>query len=467
MPRTYQGTVTASDFEALQFRYRFRAGIVLALLSLSALGPYLLMQFGLRTDHVVIYPLAVFAAFKHIGSGRLLPRPGTLAIIALILIVPTLWILTVTFAGGNEHISTNQIIAELENEIQPVALVFILSWYLGRLSLGSLEIMLAFASVLLCVLLSLHAILEIISLQYDIWPFISPFVRHQPSEEPFETVWGAARDMGRHCGLFQQPVEAGVAYCTGLIAWMYWSTTAGKRSLWLNVCLPLIIIGGVLPVSKVFLLGAPILSIVFLALSMHRKHLLIGTFVAATVLVYVSAIPQFAEWSGAEGITWVFSGEEMGDVFRRYTAGRLGDDGGWTMNAAYGVLQDSPLFGYGYASDAVGPYDGAHLERLVVGGIPALLLYLALLGVIGTSAVRRMRTSRIHSTVLFSLFLLVVGAGLGAPVISLNRCSIWLWILIVLSIAVIDYPQPQSRLVQFEGIGNHWDPVGQQTPSLR
>lgn len=430
--------VTLGDFhEGLQARYRFRAKAVLAILSLSALGPYLFMQFGLRTDHAIIYPLAVFAVLKHLSAGRFLPWPRSLASLSLIFGVSVLWVLTVTSVGGHEHISNNQIVAEIENDIQPIALLFILSWYMRRLTVESLKTMLQFVSVLLCALLSLHGILQIVSMQYDIWPFISNFVRYQTVAGSDQSVWSAAKDLGRHCGLFQQPVEAGVAYCTGLIAWMYWSTTLGKRSLWPTVCLPLIIIGGILPVSKVFILGGPVLSLTFIALSSQRKHLLGGTIMAGLVMLYLSAAPQFAEWSGAEGITWIFSAD-VGDMFQRYTAGRFDDDGGWTVKAIHRVLQDSPLFGYGYATDVVGPYDGAYLERIAVGGIPALLLYLGLLGAMGNSAMQGLSVSRIHGTFLACLFLLIVGVGLGAPVISLNRSSIWLWLLLILNMAVTD-----------------------------
>lgn len=435
---TYSGITVRPFSETRQLRHMRKTQRLFTILMLSALGPYLSMGFGLRIDHVVIYSFVLFAVFKHLSAGRVLPSSSTLANLALISTISLLWALTITFVGGYDRTSSNQVLAEVENELQPLALMFILSWWTTGLRLDSLKRLLHFVSVLLCVVLSLHAVLQIASLQYDIWPFIAAFVRHEVIlEDSPISVWAAAKTMGRHCGLFQLPIEAGVAYCTGLVAWMYWSTTVQSRSFLLWTCLPLIIVGGLLPVSKVFLLGAPMLVLTFFALVRGRPRIAVGVGIAGFLIVSLTWFPQFAEWEGPDRISGLFASEVGRDVLNTYTAGRLDTQGGWTGKVTYDVMLEAPLSGYGYAS-GIGPYDSAFMERMVTGGVPMLLLYLAALAVIGNTARYGLRVSRIHGAVLACIFLLVVGTSFGSPVLSMNRSSIWLWVFLALSVRIIE-----------------------------
>jgi hypothetical protein len=114
-----------------------------------------------------------------------------------------------------------------------------------------------------------------------------------------------------------------------------------------------------------------------------------------------------------------------------YTAGRYeGITAGKGVATGFNVVwQESPVAGIGLAHRMT--VDSAYLDMYAVGGFVAVLLYSVLLACLGVLGARYYRRS-LKGKFVFFMFLLVVGASLGAPVVTANRFAPAFWVLFAL-----------------------------------
>ena len=75
----------------------------------------------------------------------------------------------------------------------------------------------------------------------DISAFIELFLRE---EQGLGSVWMAALDVGRFTGIFDQPMENGLTYSLGLLAWGYLSRNGGGGTVPAYIALFMLILGG-------------------------------------------------------------------------------------------------------------------------------------------------------------------------------------------------------------------------------
>jgi hypothetical protein len=99
------------------------------------------------------------------------------------------------------------------------------------------------------------------------------------------------------------------------------------------------------------------------------------------------------------------------------------------------ILSHAPLTGFGLGSVTI--LDNGYLAFLVHGGLVSLIAYLALVSWLGLKAWRS-RGLGIEAYMVMFAVLLMVAAGLGAPAATHPRASTVLWLLICLSLAVLD-----------------------------
>jgi hypothetical protein len=404
------------------------------LLIAAAFGPYL-VGYQLRTEHLLIYLVVPFAFLAVLSRRRTILGYPPLRMILTCLILLTIWVTIVTTLSDTIEASPTDLLSHFENYTQPIAVLILV----GSLPVGCTPARAAFLlrtlarTVVLALLL--HSAFVFCSLYYDVSGIAHNFVG-APDTNGL-TVWDKAESMGRHLGIFNQPFDNGVAYTLGVFLWGYLVRTKGQVSIPDLGTLAFLLVAAALSVSKVFLLvGLPLFIVYLLSLKVLRalvgwRLLVVGLAVA---LVLTQTIPA---WTGAGYLGRLVSIESDGTdigTLSLYTAGRFGSD----TTGVYVLFESSwykaPLMGSGFASERI--VDNAYAEYFLQGGFVGLVLYLIILSVIGAVSLvmcaHRLEAGRL----LLFIQVFVVIAGMGAPVITANRCTTIFWVLLAAIVRV-------------------------------
>ncbi len=415
--------------------------IILSLILISAFGPYIFRNSGVRLEHLIIYPLAVILLIRYFLN----PKKATPRIYHIIL---TLWLLLIFWLILITYFTKETfsffIIAEMENMIQPLALLFILGELLKELSFDEQIKFLKVAAWVIIILLALNAILSIATIFVDTWSIVHWFLR---GDNFLETVWGRSLTNGRYLGIFNQPFEAGLAYSIGLLLWVYLLLRQKAGSfLLLNVGISLIA-GGLLSISKVFLLGGIPAAILFAVwvLNTRRAKRLGGVFIL--LVIVTGLLTSFRRWVGAQYLLQLFDYKQVSKVgaLSLYSGGRLNQSSfvGHLFRLVWDV---SPLVGFGFGVNFA--LDNAYLEFFYQGGLIALAIYLGILTILGLSFFRKLASGLIEAKMALLLVALVLFAGFGAPVLTINRSSILVWVVLMTSMFLLWSAQPSQTMTQ-------------------
>jgi hypothetical protein len=355
---------------------------------------------------------------------RLLILPKPILGILVLLSGITLWTLVVSLFGDYAPESSYKLVSSLENYIQPIAVIaLVLCWT----SFGSYTELSGFFNRLCRVfilLLCLNSLLAILSIFFDLYFVVRPFV-----ESCFgsTSVAQEGMTMGRYSGIFNQPFESGVAYSLGVLSWGYLARIHAR-----NRCagykLFLLTVGGVLSVSKVFILGGiPLFLLYWNPLDGFKKYLN-WRFVLATMIGYCTIVLMIKFWAGWAYFSRLFtSGEGNTDLIALYTAGRFGIQDSNVQSTFAKVWQEAPLQGFGFGASSL--LDNGYLEFFLQGGMVALFGYFALLAIFFCCGLRGFLNGHEGGRLLLAYFILVVGSSLGAGVLTINRFSTVFWVL--------------------------------------
>jgi hypothetical protein len=415
--------------------------IIITLLIISAFGPYLSNR-GIRTEHVVIYflmPLACLILLKR--KKTFLNYKYIFGIFTTSLLI-LIWVLTVTFLTG-QYESTYKLIADIENYLQPIAVMIIVAAFVNNFSVANLCKLLNRASYILFVLLSLNTILAILSSFIDIYNYLYIFYGD------FELTGSVAYNsmqMGRYNAVFNQPFESGVTYSMGIILWVYQIAKKTKPTTFDYILIVLLLVGGSLSVSKVFLLGGIPLGLIFLIITKRLRIFYNWVGLAALIPLFVVAWSFITQWSGYNYMTRLFNFESANMNFNDYlylfTAGRFG--GETTVKTIWSyVASVSPFYGLGFAS-ITGAIDNGYLLYFAQGGIVGLLLFALSLFIIARLSLRNYAS--VEGKLLIIILILIIGASVGAPVYTINRFSTILWTIlpIICCINIIQMSEKRS-----------------------
>ena len=242
------------------------ASQIITVLLVSATGPYVFPQMGLRVEHFIMYGLVAFFSVRS-GLGFLIGKKEKHVFILVALLLCLLLVFLATTYTSDFNPPIFKVIADTDNYLQPVWLILITSYCVRRLAIDESINLLINATKIIILLLSLNTAIAISSIFYGTW-FLEYF-NVAGEEAGGWTVLGNAASMGRYTGIFNQPFEAGLAYGVGLISILF--ILIFERDLscrfikpaFLNLGLFLIVVGGVLSVSKVFFPLAIFISFVF------------------------------------------------------------------------------------------------------------------------------------------------------------------------------------------------------------
>jgi hypothetical protein len=398
------------------------AGIV-GLLTVAALGPYTPVT-GVRTEQVAVYAALVFGLLRlNWVRGRVPARVvppavlmATLAFIAILGGVDRVPNLTGFVSGG--------LVAGLDNVLLPVATIGAVWLATTRCSNLDQPLLVACRIVVWAAVANTAA--ATLSITMDLTPVLARFWENGSAQAVAER----AAQLGRFTGIFNQPAEAGLFYGVALIVALFLYREHHVR---LAVVTPVIVAGGVLTVSKVFLLlGLPIALVLLLRIRERRGWRLVGVGAAVSAGSLVAVTWSETHWTGGTYLARLFvPSAGGGSTVDLYTAGRLG--GASTLRALVeSVLDTAPWFGVGVQGLAVA-YDNGWVEALVVGGLAGAVVYSLVLAYLFVAW--RRTPAGPAADLLGGLAVLLLGASVGLPALTANRVATIVWILLVLLLA--------------------------------
>lgn len=414
---------------------------VIILLSISAFGPYIIPHVGMRLEHLIIYSAFLFTLL-FFSRGRTADfRLNAYSVALLFLLgMAVIWISIVSiFRNGLGNLY--EVIAALENFIQPVALVFIISFVCKGLDWHKKDALFRLSIFVMIVLLCINSLIAVVEMFVDTWTLTKFFVSTDMGAlDPRETVWGRAVSNGRFLGVFNQPCASGIAYSISLLGWVYLVKTSKKVHTGSWPGLVLLLAGGVMSVSKVFILGGLLLSIAlwfWMTKDFYRvrkKTLIGGTFLLFALCFFY--IMVLGDKTLARFFRY-FDYEYLHDrgFIDAFTAGRFGSETSGVKSAFIEVWQKHPFTGFG--APKLGAVDSAYLEIFYYGGSFALFLNVVMFMVIGFVTFKALKKVPPLGKFLAVFWVFVVGVGIGAPVLTINRSSIFIWIILVISFGLV------------------------------
>ncbi len=433
-----------------QERIYKRSARITVLVLISAFGPYILPVFGLRLEHFVIYCLLgwlVVSTMLH--PQQVIKIDRHIKWIAFIWIICISWIFLSTCINSiSIQYRIYKVIASFENFFQPMAIILIISWLLSALTLQERYKLIRLICITTIIILCLNSIICIVSLFWDTSWFLKQF--HGGSDSLRGSVYSRAVSNGRFSGIFNQPLESGVTYAMGLIFWVHMAVTTAKiKSIWW-LFLFFLLCGGLLSVSKVFIFGGVPLAIGlwfwnFVNKLKIRKSTFLGWLTWGGISGFFVFL-VFSIWSGLHYFLRLFDVayySSKGGFLSVFTAGRFGSGETGVIYKFTNVWENSPLYGFGAFIDTA--LDNGYLEFFYFGGGVGLLLYLLILILIFVQAFSNFSKNPQLSKLLFTIWIFIVGSGIGAPVLTINRGSIIIWISIVIIYSIINNKQIATK----------------------
>jgi hypothetical protein len=392
--------------------------LLVAVLCLAAFGPYL--AGSIRTEQLAVYAMAplVLSAFVNLRkwSVGLLTAWSVLVLASLIGHV-------FPYKGGLPW-GYGSTLAGLDNLLSPL-MIMLGMWSLippqaAQAALRTGAKVVAWASAVNATVAAWSTTTTAPT------EFLRPF---WGSESAVSTVGERALTMGRHTGVFSQPAEAGLMYSVAavLAVWAF-----SKRPALMYLLVSVISVGGILSVSKIFLLvGLPVA--VALLWVTRRGAGKAGVVVAiGAVALVLSTATFFQEWTGLDYLTRLLDIPAGQSALEFYTAGRWNEDSSM-LSVISKVLAASPMVGVGVGGVSA-PYDSLWTEAVVVAGLLGVAAMLTVL-VLLWRAFRRIGDRDLRRAAL-AFWVVLVGGSFGIPALTVNRAATVVWVVAALFVAI-------------------------------
>lgn len=409
-----------SNPRAADERVRSFPIFMVGMITAAAFGPYLVGS--IRTEQMVVYGAAVSLLPLTFNRIRpyfpvIIPWLGLVLVAAMGMVPPT---------AHGPHNAGNPT-STIDNLALPIV-VMLLIWAtvpkpMAQRGLRTAATVITFGA-------ALNGLLGIIGTRTDIGTWLRPFW----SGGDGVTTAERAAELGRLSGIFNQPAEAGLVYgLAGLLAvWRF-----RDRPKTMLILLTLISMGGLLCVSKVFILGGIPLILIYLLVSKTGAGRLGLLFSLGLLAFGVAQSGIFQQWTGFNYLARLVAPKQNQGLIEFYSAGRWNEGAGMT-----GILdlvkQRRPLTGFGLKGLKV-PYDSGWTEAAVVAGILGIcilgIVFLALL-----MMTRKIEDPRLRTLARFIVAFLI-GASLGLPALTANRAATMVWVVLGLFCLMAKQPQ--------------------------
>lgn len=411
---------------------RFQKLVVLVMVWAS-FGPYV---GPLRTEQMAVYGmllmLIVILPFKflelRVAGGMKLLVPWIMVLIVALM--------GVAFPSDLDAIwERGQAIAGLDNLFLPIAVMLVI-WSVVKAEYAP-ELLRSAGRVVVW-MAALNGVLAVASTRVDLSPYLKAFWGNAEIEGP-STAYNAST-LGRFSGIFNHPAEAGVVYgVAGMLAIYLYRNHSRK----LFLALTFIVLGGLISVSKVFILGGLPLIVIYLWRSRTVSGKAGFLVTLALVAAGVSQTGWLQAWSGFSYLSRLLAPAEDQGFIEFYTAGRW-NEGSTLTSVIDEVIRLSPFLGVGAGGWKV-PYDSGWTEVLVVAGLVGAVLHgIVFLGLL-VNAGKTLDPARRRMTYFLAVFL--VGADLGIASLTANRVATVVWVVLAL-LVLARKQEPEAEVLR-------------------
>jgi len=431
---------------------------------IASFGPYVIVDYGIRLEHIAIYTLLGCAFLTNISNIKDNISQYYEIYIPILLLI---FIPIIGFFLLEHSVNYMKVLSQFENYLQPFAIVSISLLALNGLNYDRLINVFHSVLKLFVMLMGMHTIVSVLIYffpEFWLWKMFTgnqvagsiiqfknqeiDQIRGQlivelgdaPFIEASTKVYNAselARVNGRISGIFTQLFEAGYAYSLALISWAYLTDRGTIKYKYLF--LVLIILGGILTYSKIFL----VLGLIFFIFLLNKNQIKQVLILSVSLIFLLYMIANYSDYSVTNNafIDRLFDVNDFtfSEIIQIYTSGRFSADS--TIFSIFSeVLSNAPIFGYGYGY--TGGSDFALLEVVILGGICGLLAYFYLFFLFFYN------TFKVNDRVILKyyliLFVITTLTSLAAPTITANRISVIFWILTTI-LVLINSKQPQYK----------------------
>ena len=428
-----------------------KASQILTVLLVSAMGPYVFPQLGIRTEHFVMYGLVIFFSLKS-GLGFLVGKDKHVFMIVVLFLSLLLWFIITTFLFGSNP-SINKVLADIDNYTQSIWLILITSYCVRNLKTDESINVLINAIKTIVVLLGINTVISISSIFYGPWflQYFNVAGEGQVGGDVFETVLEGAATQGRFTGIFNQPFEAGVAYGVCLISIIFLLILGDKlsfrliRPAFLKMGFVSTVVGGVLSVSKVFFPLSVFISFIFFVVAskgfskMLFSKMFLRSLFSSLIILFVVSYFLLDQWSGLDYFLRLINlGKDYSqdaDLLELFTAGRFATSSGGTSVVTDHLNDPNLIFGYGLGS--IQTPDSGYLEVLYFGGVFGILIYLSILCAIFYFSIKGLFYQPALAKYLASMLVFIVFSSLGAPIFGINRSNFFVLIPLTIGVHVL------------------------------
>lgn len=407
-----------------------------ALIVASAFGPYLIGS--VRSEQIVIYGVTTVVVARQVGRPLRID-PGIAVLIVLWSVILAASTLSAAFPpAGADNVAPWSGIDAL---LAPLCVMVVVGLWSGdRASLGDV---LTTVQKWTVVVLALNTGLELAMSVVDLLPTLSA---HWWSGADLSgsqrTIGEAAARYGRFGGVFNSPLAAGTAYSVGAVALAHLHLRREWTGPRAGVLMLAIVIGGLIPQSKAFLLAGLPVAALLLLLAAGKRVVPVAAGVIATAAATWLVLSRTQWWSdyGEVRLSRFFT--DVQDPLDLYTAGRYVS--GSNVSSIWDtVMENARWGGYGAGVD-LGALDTSWTEmaaRAGLIGFGAFVLWLAVVLVLWFS--RREQMSRPQWWSVGAMWLVLIAASAGGPSITQNRAGTLLTLnLLLLLTAVADRRSP-------------------------
>jgi hypothetical protein len=395
---------------------------------LSAFGPY--VTGSARTEQIVVF--VSFAAILTFGWPQVARARHFAPVPFLVLwggLYAVMLIATVRRPLDPAFYGAQPISHALSALLLPLALVTV-TWF-WTLSADGADLIAAVAPVIVAAMI-VNTAISLAQVATRNVAIVSFLPRFWDSSGSTGSVAVVAAGNGRFTGIFDQPAEAGIAYGVALFCLIWLTRRRAVNPVVITVCAVMLITGGAVTLSKVFLLGGVPIAVLTILRGRSRVRVAAWGALAGAGLWLAAGAGILPAWSGLTAIRGY--AQPAGSLTAQYSAGRYGA-GGSLGPVVSDVMRASPLSGFGAGALSVA-YDSLWIEVLVVSGILGLIFAAATVALLAFRWVGlRPSLEPPEWHLAGGTLALAIGSSLGIPSLTANRAATLLWLVIGVLIA--------------------------------
>lgn len=388
---------------------------------ISTVGIYLIPSLGIRTDTIILFTsflLSIILVFKKenvkIHNSTFIILFSIISITPIILSLLSQQRINLSLISASEGLLSSLVILIIFSFINFKDINELLSFFkvTSRIFLGIL--------ILSTMIATLSMFFDLNTLSLYLWGSES-------------AVGFLAQSNYRYTGLFNLPIEAGIAYTIGVFNLFFvrkYDLINERQILIISLS---IIVGGLLSISKVFLLFGLPLIIVFLVVNKNLKYV-VSSIMIFTITYYSSTF-ILKDWDGLDFIKNFINNLIYGDsLIYSLTSSRFGEGSTQQSTLLKNILAESPIFGTGLGSLEI--YDSTISLIISSGGLLYLSIFILVILIFIIYYKKFITFYYFENRMLVLYLIFIMAISLGTPIFWLNKVNLYLWLFLLIIINI-------------------------------